>query len=85
MMTTQSAATFSDRIERARGEMLKSGVDALLLSVGRDMPYLIGYDAMPLERLTALVVRRDGRCVLVVPGLEAPRVAHHAGVFELVT
>ncbi|MGA0064569.1 MAG: M24 family metallopeptidase [Ilumatobacteraceae bacterium] len=84
MTTTPSAATFSDRIERARGEMAKTGVDALLLSVGRDMPYLIGYDAMPLERLTALVVRRDGRCVLVVPGLEAPRVAHHAGVFELV-
>ena len=79
-----SAATFRERIGRARAEMASAGVDALLLSVGRDTPYLIGYDAMPLERLTALVVRRDGPCVLVVPGLEAPRVAHHADVFDLV-
>ena len=79
-----SAATFRERIGRARAEMASAGVDALLLSVGRDMPYLIGYDAMPLERLTALVVRRDGPCVLVVPGLEAPRVEHHADVFDLV-
>jgi len=81
---TPSAATLRDRVDRACNEMARAGVDALLLSVGRDMPYLIGYDAMPLERLTALVVRRDGRCVLVVPRLEAPRVEHHAGVFDLV-
>ena len=81
---TSSATTYAVRINRARAEMASAGVDALLLSVGRDMPYLIGYDAMPLERLTALVVRRDGPCVLVVPGLEAPRVEHHADVFDLV-
>ena len=37
------------------------GVDVCLLSVGPDLPWLIGYEAMPLERLTMLVVppRRD--------------------------
>ncbi len=35
------------------------GVDALLLSHGADLPWLTGYRAMPLERLTMLVVRTD--------------------------
>ena len=50
------------------------GVDVLLLSVGADLPYLTGYEAMPLERLTMLVLPRDGDARLVVPRLEAPRV-----------
>ena len=36
-------------------------IDVLLLSVGADLPYLTGYEAMPLERLTMLVLPRDGR------------------------
>ena len=55
----------------------------LLLSVGADLPYLTGYEAMPLERLTMLVLPRDGDAVLVVPGLEAPRVDAQPDVFEL--
>ena len=54
--------------------MTELGVDVLCCSVGPDLPYLIGYEAMPLERLTMLVVPRDGDAVLVVPRLEAPRV-----------
>ena len=55
--------------------MVTAGVDALLLSVGADLPYFTGYEAMPLERLTMLVLGRDGDATLVVPELEAPRVA----------
>jgi Xaa-Pro aminopeptidase len=58
-------------------------VDVLLLSVGRDLPYLTGYEAMPLERLTMLVVPRDGDATLVIPRLEAPRVEEQPGVFSL--
>lgn len=54
--------------------MADQSVDALLLSVGPDLPYLTGYEAMPLERLTMLVLPRDGDATLVVPRLEAPRV-----------
>jgi Xaa-Pro aminopeptidase len=50
------------------------GVHALLLSVGADLPWLTGYEAMPLERLTMLVLHVDGEATLVVPRLEAPRV-----------
>ena len=49
-------------------------VDVLLLSVGADLPYLTGYEAMPLERLTMLVFPRAGDAALIVPRLEAPRV-----------
>ena len=54
--------------------MTAAGVDVLLLSVGADLPYFTGYEAMPLERLTMLVLARDGDATLVVPELEAPRV-----------
>ena len=63
--------------------MHETGVDVLLISVGRDLPYLTGYEAMPLERLTMLVVPRDGDATLVVPRLEAPRVVEQPGVFTL--
>lgn len=65
---------FANRLERARAEMEQLGVDALLLSVGADLPYLTGYSAMPLERLTMLVVPRDGDAKLVIPAFEAPLV-----------
>jgi len=61
--------------------MEELGVDALLLSLGADLPWLTGYEAMPLERLTMLVLPADGDATLVVPELEAPRVATRADVF----
>ncbi|CAN5617150.1 Xaa-Pro peptidase family protein [soil metagenome] len=63
--------------------MERSAVDVLLVSVGSDLPYLTGYEAMPLERLTMLVVPRDGEATLVIPTLEAPRVRAHPDVFTL--
>ena len=65
--------------------MVDRGVDVLLLSVGADLPYFCGYEAMPLERLTMLVVPRDGDATLVVPHLEAPRVVERPEVFDVVT
>ena len=62
------------RIERARTRMAGAGIDALLLSVGTDLPYLIGYRAMASERLTMAVIPAEGRPTLLVPELEAPRV-----------
>jgi Xaa-Pro aminopeptidase len=62
-------------MERVRQRMLELGVDALLLSHGADLPWLTGYRAMPLERLTMLVLPVAGNPRLVVPALEAPRVA----------
>ena len=55
----------------------------LLASVGSDLPYLTGYEAMPLERLTMAVIPLDGDAILVVPELEAPRVDPQPGVFAV--
>jgi Xaa-Pro aminopeptidase len=63
--------------------MTDHGVDVLLLSVGADLPWLVGYEAMPLERLTMLVVPRDADATLVVPRLEAPRVVERSDVFAV--
>jgi Xaa-Pro aminopeptidase len=65
--------------------MREIGVDALLLSTGADLPYLTGYEAMPLERLTMLVLRadRDELPTLVVPRLEAPRVVRRDDAFAV--
>jgi Xaa-Pro aminopeptidase len=69
------------RVNRLQSLMGDSGVDVMLLSVGPDLPYFIGYEAMPTERLTVLVVPVAGDPVLFVPRLEAPRV--EPGGFEL--
>jgi Xaa-Pro aminopeptidase len=76
---------FDQRLARTRARMGEVGVDVLLLSVGPDLPWLTGYEAMPLERLTMLVVPRDGDATLVVPRLEAPRVTERPEVFALRT
>ncbi len=71
-----NAAPFSARLARAHEAMSIAGVDVVLLSLGADLPWLSGYLAMPLERLTMLVVPAGGsseQATLVVPVLEAPR------------
>ena len=56
-----ATSVYLDRIERVRSLMAERGVDVLLLSVGHDLPYLTGYEAMPLERLTMLVLPQRRR------------------------
>ncbi len=71
------------RLDRVRTRMAELDVGGLLLSLGADLPWLTGYEAMPLERLTMLVVPADAAATLVVPRLEAPRVVEHPDVFAL--
>ncbi len=76
-------AMFADRVDRVRTRMQELDVEVLLLSVGPELPYLTGYEAMPLERLTMLVLPADGDATLLVPRLEAPRVVDRPDVFRL--
>jgi len=78
-----SSSTRHDRMERVRARMEAMGVDVVLLSLGADLPWLTGYRAMALERLTLLVVTRQDDAVLLVPELEAPRVPDPAGAFTV--
>jgi len=85
---TIPAERYADRLERARASLGEHGAVALLIGVGADLRYLTGYVAMPLERLTMLVLAADSPAVLVAPRLEAMAAAEspgaQAGLVEIV-
>ena len=90
-MTTETpvdaseAATFAERLDRAREGLEPAGAAALLIGIGSDLRYLTGYAAHPLERLTMLVLPALGRPSLVAPRLEAmAAAASPAGAASLV-
>jgi Xaa-Pro aminopeptidase len=61
---------YIERIRQVRSIARDGGFAAVLVGVGADMRYLAGYPAMPLERLTMLVIPANGDAVLVAPRLE---------------
>jgi Xaa-Pro aminopeptidase len=70
---TIAAERYRTRLERAAEVTDQAGFDAVLVAVGPDLRYLTGYEAMPLERLTMLVVVPNVDSItLVVPRLEEP-------------
>jgi Xaa-Pro aminopeptidase len=72
------AERYADRLTRAVAATEHASLEALLIGVGSDLRYLTGYAALPLERLTMLVIRPGRDPVLVVPRLE--RGAAEAGL-----
>jgi Xaa-Pro aminopeptidase len=62
----------ADRLEAVRAAVRAAGLDAVLLTPGPDLRYVVGYDAKQLERLTCLAVPADGDPALYVPRLELP-------------
>lgn len=71
------------RLRRTQRVLQERELDALFVGPGADLRYLVGYHAMPMERLTLLVVPAEGEPVLVVPELEAAR-ARASGAVDLV-
>jgi Xaa-Pro aminopeptidase len=63
-------ARYADRLARAARLVERRELAALLVGGGPDLRHLTGYDAMPLERLTMLVVPARGRATLIAPRLE---------------
>jgi Xaa-Pro aminopeptidase len=76
-------SSLTDRLAAAATASREAGVDALLITPGADLRYLVGYRAHPLERLTCLLVPASGDPVLVVPLLEQPA-AEASGAAEQV-
>jgi Xaa-Pro aminopeptidase len=79
------AERFAGRRERARAAVAEAKLAGLLVTPGADLVYLTGYAPPPLERLTLLILAREGDPVLVVPALERPsaEVAPGMGGVEL--
>jgi Xaa-Pro aminopeptidase len=75
---TIPVARFADRIARAAQATTEGDLDALLVGVGPDLRYLTGYEALPVERLTMLVIPSGAAPRLVAPRLELA--AARAGV-----
>jgi Xaa-Pro aminopeptidase len=74
----------ADRLGKVREAAGAVGLDAVLLTPGPDLRYVIGYDAKQLERLTCLAVPAHSDPVLFVPRLElAAAQASPAGSLSL--
>jgi Xaa-Pro aminopeptidase len=64
---------YVERLAACRQAIAARGFAALLIGVGPDLRYLTGFVGEPMERLTLLVVPRDGPVRFVVPRLEATK------------
>lgn len=69
---------YRTRVARAAELTAGAGLDALIVSPGPDLRYLIGSRAETFERLTALVIGADGTARLVVARLELASVRESA-------
>jgi len=68
-------ADHAARLRGAASRLAEAGGSALLVAPSPDFRYLIGYEPMPLERPTVLVIDAAGGAALVVPELERPLAA----------
>jgi len=63
-------AEYQSRLDRASDRCQELGIDALLVTPGPDLRYLVGYHAHAMERLTCLIVSANGPHRLIHPTLE---------------
>jgi Xaa-Pro aminopeptidase len=59
-MAADPEVTVSTRLARAQQTLRDLDVGALLVGPSADLRYLVGYHALPLERLTLLLVPAEG-------------------------
>lgn len=62
------------RISRAQALMAQNGLAALLIEPGSSMTYFCGVQWWRSERLTALIIPREGEACVVTPEFEEPSV-----------
>lgn len=73
------------RLRRAQEEMAQQGIDLLIVGPSPDLFYLIGYEGHESERMSALVLPREGQAQYVVPRLEAALLDGKENLLQLVT
>jgi Xaa-Pro aminopeptidase len=65
-----SETEYVQRISRVRLQMSDEKIEVMLVTPGADLSYLTGYHAVPLERITTLVITLDHDPFMIVPRLE---------------
>ena len=78
-------ATYVDRLQRAQGEMTRQDIDLLVVGPSDDLFYLIGNHGHESERMSLLVLPREGVPHYVVAKLEAPLLDAQRDLLEIVT
>ncbi|MDQ2744037.1 MAG: aminopeptidase P family protein [Chloroflexota bacterium] len=82
-MTVKASSGLQSRLEAAETLLRQEGIDMLLVSPSADLQYLTGYGGHASERPTLLVVQPGKETVMLIPQLEAPRIAGLEGVKAL--
>jgi len=72
---SQDAQVTAQRLNRVREVMEQAGVDLLVIGPSSDFRYFTGHAPRLSERLTALIIPREGEATITVPRLEAPLLA----------
>jgi Xaa-Pro aminopeptidase len=76
------SARFRERLERTRERLSADRATALLVGVGPELEWLVGYPAHGLERLNLLIVRPDADPVFLGPRLELAAAEQAPGLAE---
>lgn len=79
------APDYAARCQRVQRSMEDEGIDILLIGPSADLLYLIGLNRPQSERLTLLIIPRDGPIRLVLPSFERALAEPLAAFFELAT
>jgi len=69
------AQRFTARLASCRQAVAERDFAAVMVGVGPDLRYLTGFVGEPMERITLLVIPREGPVSFVVPRLEAQKAA----------
>ncbi len=73
---TNTATSHQDRLTRMGDVLRDADVDLLLVAPSADLRYLIGYGTRPSERPALLAVMPAAPPLMLLPALEAPRLAN---------
>jgi Xaa-Pro dipeptidase len=76
---------FRRRLDAMRKRLVSSGADALYATPSSNLYYLTGVDFHRSERLTALLLPRDGEAVLICPAFEESRLRGMAAIERVTT
>ena len=71
---------FAERLRQTRERLAADGIAALLVGVGPELEWLVGYPAHGHERLNLLIVRPDAAPVFLGPRLELAAAAQAPGL-----